>query len=325
MSAPEVSVQENGKAVQYWLNRDQSLSLWDDPSLQGGPILPDKFKPLTDLRSIYDRINSGFINEKDNLILKLIWDSLAITEAQIKNFVESKISRSQVSESLKKLVLYGFVSRWEIKSGLFPDQPKTSAPITLNTAGHLMMWAYHNRNTNYSLKPEQWLKLGVAGVQRFVTMNQIKYEFAIGQQLLKNWCWYPKLQGTGTGTGYNPIAVGEIKTPIGNQNFIFERVQQGQRYAQHLKSRLKIWEEQIQNGPNNLLNFENTKSLPGIFILSISNLALAEHVRKELMLDLRKIPIMLLIDECIHNDGFAKSFYISTQNGIQQAPLPFLR
>ena len=67
----------------------------------GGPILPDKFKPLTDLRSIYDRINSGFINEKDNLILKLIWDSLAITEAQIKNFVESKISRSQVSESLK--------------------------------------------------------------------------------------------------------------------------------------------------------------------------------------------------------------------------------
>ncbi len=35
MSAPQVSVQENGKAVQYWLNRDQSLSLWDDPSLQG--------------------------------------------------------------------------------------------------------------------------------------------------------------------------------------------------------------------------------------------------------------------------------------------------
>ncbi|WP_454015621.1 hypothetical protein [Bacillus sp. Marseille-Q7846] len=323
MSAPQVSVQENGKAVQYWLNRDQSLSLWDDPSLQGGPILPDKFKPLTDLRSIYDRINSGFINEKDNLILKLIWDSLAITEVQIKNFVESKISRSQVSESLKKLVLYGFVSRWEIKSGLFPDQPKTSAPITLNTAGHLMMWAYHNRNTNYSLKPEQWLKLGVAGVQRFVTMNQIKYEFAIGQQSLKNWCWYPKLKDTGN--GYNPIAVGEIKTPIGNQNFIFERVQQGQRYAQHLKSRLKIWEDQIQNGPNNLLNFENTKSLPGIFILSISNLALAEHVRKELMLDLRKIPIMILIDECIHCEGFAKSFYISTQNGIQQAPLPFLR
>ncbi|MGQ0519351.1 hypothetical protein ACT453_61395, partial [Bacillus sp. D-CC] len=49
------------------------------------------------------------------------------------------------------------------------------------------------------------------------------------------------------------------------QNFIFERVQQGQRYAQHLKSRLKIWENQIRNGPNNLLNFENTKSLPGIF------------------------------------------------------------
>lgn len=237
--------------------------------------------------------------------------------------MESKISRSQVSESLKKLVLYGFVSRWEIKSGLFPDQPKTSAPITLNTAGHLMMWAYHNRNTNYSLKPEQWLKLGLAGVQRFVTMNQIKYEFAVGQQLLKNWCWYPKLQGTGR--GYNPIAVGEIKTPIGNQNFIFERVQQGQRYAQHLKSRLKIWEDQIQNGPNNLLNFENTKSLPGIFILSISNLALAEHVRKELMLDLRKIPIMLVIDECIHNEGFAKSFYVSTQGGIQQASLPFLR
>ncbi len=71
---------------------------------------------------------------------------------------------------------------------------------------------------------------------------------------------------------------------------------------------MKIWEEQIQNGPNNLLNFENTKSLPGIFILSISNLALAEHVRKELMLDLRKIPIMLLIDECIHSEGFAKSF-----------------
>ncbi|GAB6721411.1 hypothetical protein bcgnr5411_39870 [Bacillus cereus] len=186
-----------------------------------------------------------------------------------------------------------------------------------------MMWAYHNRNTNYSLKPEQWLRLGVAGVKRFVTMNQIKYEFAVGQQLLKNWCWYPKLKGNSN--GYNPIAVGDIKTPIGNQNFIFERVQQGQRYAQHLKSRLKIWEDQIQNGPDNLLNFENTKSLPGIFILSISNLALAEHVRKELMLDLRKIPIMLIIDECIHSEGFAKSFYISTQNGIQQAPLPFLR
>ncbi len=158
-------------------------------------------------------------------------------------------------------------------------------------------------------------------------MNQIKYQFAIGQQLLKNWCWYPKLQGTGTGTGtgYNPIAVGEVKTPIGNQNFIFERVQQGQRYAQHLKSRLKIWEEQIQNGPNNLLNFENTKSLPGIFILSISNLALAEHVRKEANVRRQQIPIMLLIDECIHSEGFAKSFYISTQNGIQQAPLPFLR
>nr|WP_255283495.1 hypothetical protein [Bacillus cereus] len=96
-----------------------------------------------------------------------------MTEAQIKNFVESKISRNQVSESLKKLVLYGFVSRWEVRSELFPDQPKPSAPITLNTAGHLMMWAYHNRNTNYSLKPEQWMKLGVAGVKRFVSLNQI--------------------------------------------------------------------------------------------------------------------------------------------------------
>lgn len=134
-----------------------------------------------------------------------------------------------------------------------------------------MMWAYHNRNTNYSLKPEQWMKLGVAGVQRFVTMNQIKYEFAVG----------------------------EIKTPIGDQNFIFERVQQGQRYSQHLKSRLKMWEDQIENGANNVLNFENAKSLPGIFILSISNLDLAEHVRKELTLDLRKTPIMLLIDECM--------------------------
>ncbi|MCI4060935.1 hypothetical protein MMK25_36805, partial [Bacillus cereus] len=64
---------------------------------------------------------------------------------------------SQDSESLKHLDPTGLVRRGEIKSGLFPAQPQTSAPITLNTAGHLMMCAYHNRNTNYSLKPEQWL------------------------------------------------------------------------------------------------------------------------------------------------------------------------
>lgn len=321
MNPPQVAVQGNGRAIQYWLNRDNTLSLWDDPSLRGGPILPNKFKPLTDLRSIYDRLNSGFINEKDNLILKLIWDSLAITEAQIKNFVESKISRNQVSESLKKLVLYGFVSRWEVRSELFPDQPKPSAPITLNTAGHLMMWAYHNRNTNYSLKPEQWMKLGVAGVQRFVSLNQIKYEFAVGQRLLSSWHWYPKLKANTK--GYNPIAVGSVKTPVGEQNFIFERVQQGQQYVKHIKSRLNIWEEQI--GSEGLLHFENINTIPGVFILSISNLTLAEHVRKELMLDLRRIPIMLLIDECMQNEGFAKAFYIATQNGIQQAPLPFLK
>jgi len=33
---------------------------------------------------------------------------------------------------------------------------------------------------------------------------------------------------------------------------------------------------------------------------------------------------MIVINECIQNEGFAKAFYIATQNGIQQAYLPFL-
>ena len=205
---PKTLMQEQ-MAYPYWFNKDGTISIWDDPSVVGGIALPNPYQPLTHLGSVLNKFNNGFFEELDVVLLKIIGDAIAANEDQLKRYLESKMSRTQVSKRLKRLRQFGFVDRWQMDSSQFPEE-KPPAPFTLGLSGFIFL--KHLYYSQFFMEPQRWQKLGLSNVQRYVAVNELRCQLFENRRL-RNWTWNAVILNNPY--LYQPLGVAEIENAEG--------------------------------------------------------------------------------------------------------------
>lgn len=294
----------------YVSNNSGTLSIWDDPSIQGGIVHPEGHKHLT-LMSMLERIDTGYFDELDMMILKVLGDAIAVNENQLKRYMETKTTRSQVSLRLKKLRTYSLVNRWEISSDIYPveGEHKPSAPYTIGISGFsLLKQFYHSQ---FFMAPHKWNTQGLSNMQRFVATNEIRCQL-VEEKKLCSWKWNPLVLNN---PEYKrPLAVAEVRTPQGKINFIIDRVQQGRDYVGYLKTKIEQWVKiQAEGFPFSFKHISDRN--PCVFIIYVSNKKIAEKIASEIVLENKPIPLWFCIEEDLVKEDLSKAFYKPISNG----------
>lgn len=303
-------------AYPYWFKKDGSISIWDDPSIIGGIALPNPYQPLTHLGSVLNKFNNGFFEELDVVLLKIVGDAIAANEDQLKRYLESKMTRTQVSKRLKRLRQFGFVDRWQIESSQFPGE-KPPAPFTLGLSGFIFL--KHLYYSQFFMEPQRWQKLGLSNVQRYVAVNEIRCQLYENRRL-RNWAWNAVILNNPY--LYQPFGVAEIETPKGNLNLVIERVQQSKDFLGYLQPRLEKWEQVFaEYGTLPMRGFNENQT---VVVLYTSSYSLAEHLHKELVLEQKPFPIWICVEEDLANDRIRKAFYVPTTDKLKRIEIDFL-
>lgn len=294
----------------FYMNSGNRLSIWDDPSIQGGIVHPEPHRSLT-LWSAMERINSGFFDELDMRILKVLGDAIAANEDQIKRYMKSKTTRSQVSNHLRKLREYSLVNRWDISSDLFPveGEKKPPAPFTIGLTGFsVLKQLYHS---SFFMAPHRWNSQGLPNMQRFVATNELRCQL-VEENRLSAWSWNPVVLNT---PEYKrPLAVAEVRSPKGNFNFVIDRVQQGRDYVGYLKTKLQQWEDIQSEGLP--FSFKNISGInPSVFIIYVSTKKIAEKIAQEIVLEKKKLNIWFCLEDELIEYGLAHAFYKPITDG----------
>lgn len=302
----------------YFLNKEETLSIWDDPSIVGGIALPENYYPITNLMSVLSRLTNGYLDELDVTILKVLGDAICVNENQLKRYLQTKLTRTQVSERLKRLRENGFIDRWQVQSSQFPEQIKPPAPFTLGVAGYsLMKQLYY---TQFFMNPNKWLSNGLPNIQRYVATNEIRCQL-IERKKLKNWIWNGVILNNPSLD--RPFAVAEIATPKGNMNLIIERIQQSKDYISYINKKLDTWETII--GEHHYILVKQANKLPCIIVLYVSTYSLAEYLSYKLILEKRPMNVWLCVEEELNQIGFEDSFFIPVDNGqLKKIRMDFL-
>ncbi|EEM56479.1 MULTISPECIES: hypothetical protein [Bacillus cereus group] len=308
----------------YFRKRDGSISIWDDPSIEGGIALIDNYQPLTNLGSVLGKANSyNYMEQEDVTLLKMVGECIAANENQLKRLMSTVMSRSQVSLRLKKFRRYGFVERWDLNSLEDPDL-KPPSPFTLGLAGYIFLKHFYNKE--FFMEPTRWQTLGLSAIQRYVAINEIKCQI-YETQGLRGFKWQgcilnnPQL--------INSFAAIEALTEVGNLNFVLERVQQSKDYIAYLSERLMKWDQVYQQ--YNLLPIQGMSQHKTSLIISVSCFSLAEEIITKLNLELYKLPCIFCIEEKVESDSFTKSFYVKKPDAsknkaeLLQVDMPFFK
>lgn len=316
MNNPELQSQLDPMEYPYWLDKTGQLSVWDDPSIVGGIAIPNPYQPLTHLGSVLNKFNNGFFEELDVVLLKLIGDAIAVNEDQLKRYLESKMTRTQVSKRLKRLRQFGFVDRWQIESSHF-EAEKPPAPFTLGLSGFIFL--KHLYYSQFFMEPQRWQRLGLSNVQRYVAVNEIRTQLFENRRL-RNWAWNGVILNNPY--LYQPFGVAEIEAPNGNLNLVVERVQQSKDYIGYLQTRFEKWEQVYAEYKR--LPIRGFNDNPTVIVINVSSKSLAEHIHKEIILEQKQIPIWFCIDEDLNDDRIGHSFYAPTSNGLKRIEMDFL-
>lgn len=286
----------------YFRRQDGSISIWDDPSINGGIALIDGYTPLTNLGAVLGKARSyNYMDEADIVLLKLVGDCIAINEDQLKRLMQSRMTRSQVSVRLKKFRRHGFVERWDISSS--ESEGKPPAPFTLGLAGYIFLKHYYNKQ--FFMEPTRWQTLGLTAIQRYVAINEIRCK-VYGTNGLRGFKWQGAILN-------NPqliksFAVMEVATIKGSFNFVLERVQQSKDYLNYLSERLMRWEQVYQQ--YKYLPIHEMGKHKTMFVISVSCWDLAMDIAKNLNLESYNLPCLFCIEEYIETEGLSKSFYL---------------
>ena len=302
----------------YWLSRSGTLPLWDDPSVVGGIAIPNPYQPLTHLGSVLNKFNNGFFEEMDVVLLKIIGDGIAVNEDQLKRYLESKMTRTQVSKRLKKLRQYGFVDRWQIESSHFETE-KPPAPFTLGLSGFIFL--KHLYYSRFFMDPQRWQRQGLSSVQRYVAVNEIRTQLFENRRL-RNWAWNGVINNNPY--LYQPFGVAEIEAPRGNLNLVIERVQQSKDFISYLQPRFEKWEQVYAEF--NTLPIRGFNDNPTVVVLYVSSFSLAEHIHQELILEKKQLPVWICVEEDLYNENerIGKSFYVPSEEGLKRIQIDFL-
>lgn len=301
----------------YYLNKNNTISIWDDPSIQGGTSFPENYYPLTNLMSVMSRLTNGYLDEIDITLLKVLGDAICANEDQLKRYMQSHVTRTQVSNKLRRLRENGFVERWQVESDLFPTELKPPAPFTLGMAGFSIMKQLYF--SNFFMNPQKWQVNGLPNIQRHVAANELRCQL-VERKVLRNWKWNSVILNNPL--YQRPFAVAEVETPKGNLNFVIERVQQGKDFVGYLSKKLNEWAE--LNETHSPLTFKNVNKNPCIFVIYASSISIANKLAFELFLEKKPLPVWLCIEEEL-DKGIENSFFKPLEDGkLGRLQLDFL-
>lgn len=300
----------------YYTTKNGEVPLWDHPSLKGSKVLPKNYYPFTNVESTVEHFRRGLLDERDFTILKVLGDAVCANEGQLRRYLGSKYSPSQTSNRLDRLRKHGFVDRWKVRIRGQEEEIKPPAPFTLGMAGYKLMKHYYN--SEFFMDSNRWDTLGIGGIKRYVSMNELRC-IMVEMSILKKWTWNPVIGGHNK--NHRPLAVGLIDSPNGMVNFLIDRVQTSQNFIGFFKERLYNWSTLYEKyGHIKIADFPDYETYSIIFAPTLS---VAEQLQKELMLETYPFSIWICVEEDLLTSGFNTAFYVPTSEKLKRIRLGF--
>lgn len=310
--------------LKLYLRKDDSYSIWDHPNFKSSMVLPEDYKPLSNLMSVLERMNqwSSNVLEKRMTLLKVIGDAMCANENQLRRYMKTIMSPSETSRFIEALRKEGFVERHRARLDFDEnEEAKPAAPITLGPAGYLLMKHYYAEVA--FARPESWQNKAYS-VQRTVALNELRC-VAAEQKALKGWRWYANV---GNSSKYpSPAAVMQLKT-INEDivDFLIIRAQSSQDFLPFMQKILECY-RYLYNRDGRIVVAGTNNENYQIVLLSVSTVKLAKYIAQQL--DLSKYPfeVWFVIDEDFDSsediDKINKSFYSISNNDIERLELEF--
>jgi len=301
-----------------FFTKEGEVPFWDHPLIRGFRVLPKNYKPYTTIEAVLNLYLRRRIDEKDMIILKVLGDSVCSNEDQLRRYLSRKMSRSEVSTRLDKLRSLGMADRWKIR--LREDKEeliRPPAPFTLGIAGFKLLKHYYNED--FFMNPNHWDDKGIGAIQRYVAMNELRCRMIEGNSITQ-WEWNgiinnnPRIK--------RPLGTAEVKTPIGNSNFIIERAQMSQNFLGYLKEKLYQWKMVYDN--KGYLQIGSLPDNPASIILYTSTLSMAQFLHQELMLDTYPFSVWVCVEEDMYTEGISTAFYQAKGEELKRMRLSFL-
>ncbi len=289
--------------IPRFYNSDGVISIWDDPSARGGIRHTKHYKPITTLAGIHGKYERGMFDSFDITMLKVLGDAMCCNEDQLRRYMSSKLTSSQVSKRLKRFRNVGLADRWHIRSELFPDEQPPSAPFSIGIAGFTFLKnLYHE---TFFMKPEKWFDYGIRAAQRYVALNEIRCQL-VEAGVLRRWVFDGVIANNPRLT--RPHGVAEIETKNGNLNLVIERAQQGKDFLSFFNTKLQRWPSVFDKyGFLPIRNMEHNNS---IVVFYCSSRTMMSHIYKELQLVNPPFTIWYCVEEDLMKNGLDSAFYI---------------
>ncbi|MCM3441370.1 hypothetical protein AB3Z07_27820 (plasmid) [Metabacillus halosaccharovorans] len=306
--------------IPYFFSKEGEIPFWDHPLLSGYKLLPKGYKPYTTIEAVLSLCIKGIIKEEDMMVLKVLGDAICCNEEQLRRYLSSKMSRSDVSKKLNKFRIYGLVDRWKVRIRSDEEEKyKPPAPFTIGIAGYKLLKHYYNHE--FFMDPNKWDSLGIGAVQRYVAMNELRCQL-VERKAIANWKWNALVENNRLIR--KPLGIAEIKTPRGKLNFLIERAQMNQDFLGFLRDKLKQWKTVYENNNKNIKvdGFEQNNIIITIFT---STLSIAEVIQRELLLDTLPFKVFICVEEDLVKDSLATSFYLPTSEALVRKELSFFK
>lgn len=311
--------------LKLFLRRDESYSIWDHPNFKSHMVLPDQYRPLTNLMTVLEAMNrwTPEIREKRMMILKIVGDAMCANENQLRRYLSVKMSASETSKQLNDLRKYGFVERHKSRLSFqdTEDEIRPPAPFTLGPAGYTLMKHYY-ADVPFS-NADTWQGNPLA-IQRIVALNELRC-LAAEAKILKAWNWYPNVGGLNKYP--SPSAFLQLRT-INNDlvDFLLIRTQLAQNFLPFLMKTLESYRYLYERDGRIKVDGSDNKNFQ-IVLLSVSTIALANYIAEQINLLSFPFEIWFIIDEEFDDlsepKQIGKAFYSVSKSGVSCLNLDF--
>jgi len=295
-----------------------SMPVWDDPTLRGYRKHPNNYKPMTTLQSTINLERRKLIDHKDIQLLKVLGDAIAPNENQLRRYMDmGGMSHSDVSARLKRFRTFGLAERWYVNSDISEWERRPPAPHTLGISGYKFLKHYYNEC--FFMDPERWDKFGIRGIQRYVSLNELRCQLS-ERNVLSGWVW----QGIIAKNVHLKRAMGVawVRSPKGDFHMIIEKAQQGMDYISHLRDRLDRWTRPYEHFGT--LPVRDIHSDTAIVVLAVSTRSLMHEISNHIPIGHYSFPIWFYCEEDNMEHGLEYAFYLEQNNELKRIKLGFL-
>lgn len=314
----KIGLSPSAAQFKIYTKEDGTIPFWDDPSCYGGIDRPTNYVPITDPREVISMLKRSQYHEEDMIILSVLRDAFAISEDQLRRLLKPAMNSSTLSNRLRYLAIRGMVDKWKIRSRENPSY-KPSAVWSVGYAGFYFL---KSQSFDFVIHPNLLIDKGVKGLQRYVSLNEIRTQM-FQYQSLKDWRWHGVIARNPT-IG-KPLGVGVLKGGKGDVCICFERLQQSQRFVQHFSTRILSWERAYVEHNRQLPILDVEEGLPVVIAISCATYDMVEKIKEKVPLANFSIPIWFIVDEWLETKGFPNSIVTMQKGEMTLLPLRFLK